>query len=1288
MKLSTKILLFVLPLILATGCQQTNSNENEEEGKIPKLARIEGKFAHEFEITKDPKTGTVPRQRLFEAVEQTASMLASKDGTFELEWEERGPTQISGRTRAIHFDLNDTTGSTVFAGGVGGGIWRHPNIGDDQQAWEKIGDAFENIAVTTITQDPKNPDVMYFGTGEGYGNIDAIRGLGIWRSMNGGEIWEPAPGSRVVDFEFIQKMIAAPDGTVYVASRSGLYETTDQGENFIYLLGENSQAESDDISDVDLAIDGTLYAAVGLGDGEGIYRRDSGSTNFVKLDFNLENDNYERVEMAVSPSNPNRIFALLEGNGGECRHILRSDNRGNNWQEMSVPGAIGMSNFARNQAWYDLTLEIDPVNEDRVFIGGIDVLLTEDGGQTWNQVSQWFGRTYQEVHADQHNIVMNPFDSRQALFSNDGGVYFCKDIRTSSPVIERREIGYNTTQYYAADIHPTDDNFILGGTQDNGSHILDQAAMNIGREVTGGDGAFCHIDQNNPDILITSYIYNSYWLSNDGGNNFTRANYGNRTGRFINPTDYDSETKTLYANFRGGNFLRLNGIDLLNTSEDIIEVDTFNNASVTALTVSPNISDRVYFGLTNGRLVFVDNASQVNGNVQGVQIAQELVNRGNISSIAIADGDEDHIIMTYSNYGVSSVWETKNGGANWTNIENNLPDMPVRWGIFAPENNDVFLLATEMGVWMSGDLDGEGTEWFPTNEGLANTRVDMLVKNENGTVLAATHGRGMFTTNSFKNLNLTFSNKESFYFSDDDDNNPCGPNYDTLVVEVKISKLPKGSIELDIAQSPDWPNELLLLDTTLVFAEADSTTTKKLRILYEKNMDLGQHREDVYLELPVSSNYLLGKIPQHRLILIENFLTIPEDDLELSIYNQDSSIRRALFLRANETGTRMEIIWSASELIDLGMTAGPIKSIEFFSNSGKEDSVVIDLSLSAGSFSFDEFPRGLPFSNHNDLLFNGNYTWNAGINRIDFDQAFVWDGQSNLSLQFCLNNHQDLGDLRLVSLNTSSVQMVANGNAAGSDPCRIFTPRYYNNYKPITGFISFPSISDNGSRQFEAKLNAAATAVLDSNRHLMALVSPESEDLCGHWRIDRNDQVAQVPWIDGQLSDRVYRYERVAGNTAMEAQIYFPQASYNDFDAQEDIKILQCDVPLESASAADCQSISLSAFEFLPSDSALIVDVYSDEAERYFTLHSGQLVSNSEAFTGTFRVGPVPFSNILRVESEMNGEVLVYDAAGKRIVQENKINEVLNLHTASWVSGIYYIQLRSSNGAYTLKVIK
>lgn len=1288
MQLRTKFFLLLLPVLLLMACQQQSEIEHAQGEKIPKLARIEGKFEHEFQITKDPKLGTVPRERLFEAGKKTAALLAQKDGTFELEWDERGPSQISGRTRAIHFDLNDTTGSTVFAGGVGGGIWRHPNVFDAQQSWEKIGDAFENIAVTTITQDPKNPSIMYFGTGEGYGNLDAIRGLGIWRSLDGGETWDPAPGSRVVDFEFIQKMIAAPDGTVYVASRSGLYQTTDQGENFIYLLGENSQAESDDISDVDLASDGTLYAAVGLNDGEGIYRRDSGSTNFLKLDFNIESRNYERIELAVSPSNPNRIYALLEGGGGECRYILRSDNRGNSWQELPVPGAIGMSNFARNQAWYDLTLEIDPVNPDRVFIGGIDLLLTEDGGQSWNQISQWFGRTYQEVHADQHNIVINPFDSREALFSNDGGVYFCKNIRSSTPVIERREIGYNTTQYYAADMHSTDDNFLLGGTQDNGSHILDQPGINIGREVTGGDGAFCHIDQNNPDIIITSYIYNSYWLSIDGGNNFTRANYGNRTGRFINPTDYDSETKTLYANFRGGNFLRLNGVDLLNTSEDIIEVDTFNNSSITALLVSPNVRDRVYFGLTNGRLVYVDNASSVNNNVRGVQVAPQLVNRGNISSIAIAEGDEDHIIMTYSNYGVSSVWETRDGGANWINIENNLPDMPVRWGIFAPDNNDVFLLATEMGVWMSGNLDGENTEWFPTNEGLANTRVDMLVKNENGTVLAATHGRGMFTTNSFKNLNLTFAKSQSFYFSKNEENT-CGPDYDTLLVEVKISKLPKDSIELKFARSPDWPDALQILDTNLIFSEGDVTTTQELRILYEKNADLGQHRDDVYLTLSASADYQLGKIPQHKLILVENYLTFLESGLEFSIYNDDSTRERSLFLRGNETGTKMEIMWSADELSALGMSAGPIQAIELYSHSGQDDSVSIDLSLSAGNFNFDEFPRGLPFSNFSDLLFSGSYVWRAGINRIVFDQAFFWDGQSNISMQFCLNNHQDLGDLRLVSFKTPAVQMVANGNATGSDPCNIFTPRYYNNYKPVTGFVSYPAISANGTGSFDASTEVVGAVVMDSNRHLMAIMLPESEDICGFWQVNENTQEEDlVEWIDGQLSDRVYRYERTAGSSAMEAQIYFPKEAYAGFVAREDIKILQCNVPLDVARSSDCQSIPLEYDELYPVDSALMVDVFSDQAQNYFTLHTGQLVSNKEVLTGRFRVGPVPFANVLKVESELTGELSVFNTAGKMIARQSKTNEVLNLQTTSWVSGIYYIQLRSSKGAFTVKVVK
>jgi hypothetical protein len=266
--------------------------------------------------------------------------------------------------------------------------------------------------------------------------------------------------------------------------------------------------------------------------------------------------------------------------------------------------------------------------------------------------------------------------------------------------------------------------------------------------------------------------------------------------------------------------------------------------------------------------------------------------------------------------------------------------------------------------------------------------------------------------------------------------------------------------------------------------------------------------------------------------------------------------------------------------------------------------------------------------------------------------------------------------------------MVANGNSTGSDPCRIFTPRYYNEFKPLTGFVSYPAISEQGFGAFEVSPQSLGSVVADSNRHLMAVVASQSEALCGRWQINENLQEGLIDWIDGQVSNRIYHYERTVGNSALEAQLFFPIDAYADFDNLEDIKVLQCSLPFENATDSDCQSIPLSNFDIYPVDSALIVDVTVEEETDYITLHSGELVNNDEAFIHNFRVGPVPLTDVLRIESEIIGTMRVYNASGQMILLKSKEGRILNVQTSAWPSGIYYIQLTGKNRDYTAKVVK
>jgi hypothetical protein len=133
---------------------------------------------------------------------------------------------------------------------------------------------------------------------------------------------------------------------------------------------------------------------------------------------------------------------------------------------------------------------------------------------------------------------------------------------------------------------------------------------------------------------------------------------------------------------------------------------------------------------------------------------------GYISCVLVEPGNDNHLIITESNYGGESVWETTDGGDNWVDIGADLPDMPVRWALFHPFDHDKLLLATELGVWSTDDLDGTNTQWWPTsNFGLANVRVDMLqYRASDHTVVAATHGRGMYATDYFTLLNTCVPN--------------------------------------------------------------------------------------------------------------------------------------------------------------------------------------------------------------------------------------------------------------------------------------------------------------------------------------------------------------------------------------------------------------------------------------------------------------------------------------------------------------------------------------------------
>ncbi|MGB1037270.1 MAG: T9SS type A sorting domain-containing protein, partial [Bacteroidia bacterium] len=346
------------------------------------------------------------------------------------------------------------------------------------------------------------------------------------------------------------------------------------------------------------------------------------------------------------------------------------------------------------------------------------------------------------------------------LFGNDGGVFLTTNGSSPSPSFSFQSTDYNVTQFYSCAIHPSaqTDSF-LAGAQDNGSHLFSSIGINSTTEVTGGDGAFVHIDQDDPSFMITSYTYNQYRKSTDGGSNFSYVNFST-SGKFINPTDYDNDSYKLFCSHDSGKYFVWTN-PKTGSSGATVAFSTVSSGRVSAVFCDPNVSDRVYLGTDAGQIWRINNASSSPSPTQITGVGMS----GYVSSIDVEDGDATHILVTYSNYGVSSVWESTDGGSTWTDIDGDLPDMPVRWGMFNPMGPDSVFLATELGVWTTDNINGASTSWGASNTGLANVRTDMLQWRESdSTLIAATHGRGLFSTSFTQVVEPQFiADKELIY---------------------------------------------------------------------------------------------------------------------------------------------------------------------------------------------------------------------------------------------------------------------------------------------------------------------------------------------------------------------------------------------------------------------------------------------------------------------------------------------------------------------------------------------
>ena len=743
-----RFLLVAIPALLLISdfplkrLENNLNQENEWRYTNPGGAAIQN-----FRMTKSPEKGYPPSEHRFAAFKKARQILEDQKvaRTLLSTWVERGPVNVGGRTRAIMFDPNDANNKKVWAGGVSGGIWSNNDITTISSSWEQADDFMANLAVTTLAYDPLNPTTFYAGTGEGWQNIDAVRGAGIFKSVDAGNTWSQL--ANTTTFFYVQKLVVTPQGTILAAVKSilfggsGIFRSTDQGANWTKVIDGAG-------ADIEIGQDGTILASTGIFSPGSMYRSTDDGDNWTSVSIP---SNGERIEIAIAPSNPNIAYAVASKDN-DVVWIAKSINGGSSWTQLNIPTGVSQNcstsseDFGGGQAWYNLILAIHPTNPDQVIAGGLDLHSSLDGGTTWTQVSHWTGGCFSYVHADQHALIFRPGSPNELVSGNDGGIFYTSDITATSPQFSARNNNYNVTQFYSLALENTSDsNYILGGTQDNGTHQFNSTGLNNTTEVTGGDGGFCFIDQDLSLIQLTSYIGIQYFLSTNGGQNFQLISDDTDKGLFINPCDYDDYLNILYAAGDANEIIRYSNLETSPISQSF----EISLGQVTHIKQSDRVKGRIFVGTDGGNIFRIENANTSNPTV--FLISSDISQNGYISSIAIGEND-DQLLITFSNYEVTSVFQSTDGGLSWTSKEGDLPDMPVRWALYDPSDMNKALLATESGLWSTTNLGSGSPNWVPDNEGLANVRCDMLqFRKSDGLAGVATHGRGIFTT-SYVNL--------------------------------------------------------------------------------------------------------------------------------------------------------------------------------------------------------------------------------------------------------------------------------------------------------------------------------------------------------------------------------------------------------------------------------------------------------------------------------------------------------------------------------------------------------
>lgn len=756
------------------------------------VAGIQGAFEYLHALKSNQETGTIDPEWVKAAMAQARSQKALNKSDFPLKWESAGPDNIGGRTRAMLIDRNNP--NILYAGGVAGGLWKSTNKG---ASWYIVDAQAENMNIASICQ--TNDGTIYYGTGERFAGVTGTElgtpgfaGEGIFKSTDGVNFEQLATTK---GFSFIAKMVAHPSqNVVFAATETGLKYSDDGGATWKNSrTGDCRDISIDRNGNMLIYLSGSVWRSITPTDGASFVRVNGlpgGSRMAVTHSFSSPDYAYVVVVGSVSFTTPTGTVNVGSGLVG----IYQSTDNGINFTQIVGQANTYFAPFTHiglgsSQGTYDLCAAVHPRNKERLFIGGVQFAEWTPGtgpvivGNTFNHPANPLG-----IHADKHFIAFDTVSEPAIMYiCSDGGV-----AKTTNASLNRyTEInnGYQTTQFYG--VSASRDGKVVGGTQDNGSIVIDGLGSNptSGFDVLGGDGFRAAFSQKNDDVLFAQSQYSRMARSLNGGGSMSSIFDERVKTNFVVATETQEQPSTIFNAplelFEEEDgplnrlFFALNGEVWMAEGAVISPTPTWYRIVRTTwdphqMAVTPDGSSLFVAGLSNTRIVRVDgllkaqfdtaslDATQISDSLTVTDISAGLPAGRSITDIEIDPSNPDRVIVTMGNYGNTGyVYITDNAteqSVTWRSIQGAIPQAPVYDAVINAANPAEIIVGTEFGVYATQNGMAVTPSWTAQNDGLPLVPVFELAGSEavkretwrtGPMIYAGTHGVGIWKTKGF-----------------------------------------------------------------------------------------------------------------------------------------------------------------------------------------------------------------------------------------------------------------------------------------------------------------------------------------------------------------------------------------------------------------------------------------------------------------------------------------------------------------------------------------------------------